>query len=407
MSVNLQQAAFLRRFDILLVMADTNRDHDPHDNVAGRSGSEVAERDEGASSTAGVDDASGRPQGRGRSGRRLRFWFGYALFLLVLAELGARVFWVTRGVPMIATGRYIYRSFYPSVARVERSPDDSDEECFDVLLLGASALHLDYGDIEHLLQERLTRSMGSCVRVHNVSEPGHTTLDSLYKYKHLEGRAFDLVLVYHGINEVRANNCTSERFRPDYDHFAWYQLINSYERNASGRFLVAPYTIKFVAMKIAGRLGWTDTLPMHRPSESSMALGCDVKTVESFRANLQGIIDLAGKRGERVVLATFAYYIPDGYDEAKFDARSLDYTTHLFPIELWGRPDCVAKVLDAHNRVIVELAQQSDNVLLVDQNALIPKNAEHFNDVCHLTHEGCLSFVQNILTGLEAWPKER
>ena len=183
--------------------------------------------------------------------RRVCFLAVYVLFLLLLAELGARAFWVSRGVPFFTAQRRIYRSFYPGVAGVERAAErDADgEDTFDVLLLGGSVLNPRYGDIEHVLRERLTRAMGRPIKVHNLAEPGHTSLDSYYKYKHLAAVDFDIVLVYHGINELRANNCPTDMFRDDYSHFSWYKLINDYERRADRRWFVLPYTVKFVILK--------------------------------------------------------------------------------------------------------------------------------------------------------------
>lgn len=337
---------------------------------------------------------------RTRAVKRLILVAVYGLFLLALFEGGARVFWKTRGVPFLSTSRKIHYSFYPGVAKVERELRAAirrEPDCFDVLMLGGSALNLRYGAVEHVLRERLTRETGKCVRIHNLAEPGHTSLDSFYKYKHLSGSHFDLVIVYHGINDVRANNCPASVFQPDYSHLSWYKLINDFERRSDARWLTFPYTIKFVALKAADRLGWLGTLPTHRPDEDSVDFGCDVKSVASFRKNLGGIVNMARVRGEPVLLMTFAHYLPDGYSEDAFKARSLDYTTHLLAVELWGKPECVVAGIAAHNAVVIELASGSDGTLFVDQERLMPDEGTYFNDVCHFTHEGGRRFVDNLL----------
>lgn len=334
-----------------------------------------------------------------RRTKRACFLAVYILFLLLLAELGARAFWVTRGVPFCTAQRRIYRSFYPGVAGLERSETSGTdaEDSFDVLLLGGSVLNPRYGDIEHVLRERLTRAIGKPVNVYNLAEPAHTSLDSDYKYEHLSAISFDVVLVYHGINELRANNCPPDVFQEDYSHFSWYKLINDYERRARSRWFVLPYTVKFFAVKVVGRLGWSGFLPTHEPDPTSLAYGCDVKTVTSFRKNLGGIVETAQRRGEPVVLMSFAYYLPGDYSEDKFESRQLDYTVHTFPVELWGEPECVAKGLGAHNEVAEELARASEGVWFVDQDSLIPDDGRHFNDICHLTHEGCERFAENLV----------
>ena len=331
--------------------------------------------------------------------KRARFYLLYVLFLVLLAELGARAFWMTRGVPFLTAQRRIYRSFYPGVAEVERSTraQDETEDAFDVLLLGGSVLNTRYGDIEHVLRERLTRAIERPVNVYNLSAPGHTSLDSYYKYLHLRGIHFDEVIVYQGINELRANNCPPEVFREDYSHFSWYKLINDFERRADSRWLVFPYTLRFIVTKAAGRLGWSGFLPTHTPDPESLVHGCDVKTTASFRANLRRILEIAARRRQPVLLMSFAYYLTGDYTEQKFDARQLDYTVHTFPVELWGQPACVAAGIEAHNQVVADLARSSDQIRFVDQDRLIPDDRRHFNDICHLTHEGCERFVLNII----------
>lgn len=334
---------------------------------------------------------------RKRSLKPLVFRALLLLLLLLPLECTARLFWVARGTPFLTAQRRIYRSFYPNVAEVERNPPAAEDDCFDVLLLGGSVLHSNYGDIEHLLRERLIRASGRCVKVHNVSAPAHTSLDSLYKYTHLSKLPFDLVVVYHGINETRANNCPSSVFRDDYSHLSWYRLINRFERKADARWFALPYTTAFVVGKIADKMGWSGCLPTHRPSKEALEFGCDVKTAAPFRRNLQGILELAQQRSQPVLLMSFAYHSPAEYSEERFDGRTLDYTVHASATELWGKQECVVAALDLQNATLQELIGEFPGSSWVDQNGLIPKQGEFFNDICHFTHEGSERFVENLL----------
>lgn len=332
--------------------------------------------------------------------KRASFYILYAIFLLLVAEVSARAFWQTRGVPFFAAHRSIQWSFYPALLGLERNPSGDEEDCFDVLMLGGSVLNTDYGDIEHGLRERLARATRACVRIYNLSAPAHTSLDSYYKYRHLTSRSFDLVVVYHGINEVRTNNCPASVFRKDYLHFAWYKLINDFERKAGKRWLTLPYTVEFVALKVAGRLGWSSFLPVHEPDPQSLDHGCEVKTVESLRENLAGILRITERKKEPVLLMSFSLHLPQDYTKEQFENRKLDYTAYAFPVELWGKPKCVAAAIRAQNAAIEELARQFDGVLFVDQQRLIPQAGRYFNDICHLTHEGCERFVDNTVAAI-------
>ena len=64
---------------------------------------------------------------------------------------------------------------------------------------------------------------------------------------------------------------------------------------------------------------------------------------------------------------------------------------------MWGTEKNVVAGIEAHNRVIRTLAGEHPTVLFVDQQAMIPDDADHFTDICHLTPSGCEAFVDNLL----------
>lgn len=339
---------------------------------------------------------------RNRTRRRWRKLLRLALagvLILGVLEIGARAYWALRGISVWSTARQLHRAFYPELIPVENAPRDESGDTYDVLLLGGSVLHNDYGSIEHILRESLSRP-GVNVRVFNVSMPGHTTLGSLYKYRHLSGIPFDLVVLYHGINEVRANNCPPQIFRDDYSHYSLHALINAWESKADHRWLVGPYTLRFVFTRAAERLGWTSYVPTHRPRTEDLKWGADVRSAVPFERNLRQIVELAKSRGQPLVLMTFAYYLPPDYSEELFNARQLDYRAHLLPVELWGAPENVSTALAMHNAVVRRLAAENPGCVFVDQDALLPHSANYFNDICHLTNEGCRQFVDNLLARL-------
>lgn len=319
--------------------------------------------------------------------KRISLWLGYILFLLLLAELGCRAFWTVRGLAFFTCHNRIYRIFYPEMQGVESASIDADDGSFDVLMLGASVLDPQFGNIERLLREKLAAKASRPSRVFNVSALAHTSLDSLYKYRHLSDKRFDLVLFYHGINEVRANNCPASVFKNDYSHYAWYRLLNDYEHSTTAGLVVFPYTLRFALIKFEERLGSHKYLPAHQPRTDWLEHGSNIKTKGPFRANLSGIIALARQRGDRVMPMTFSFYQTEGFV----------YPSNRTPIYLWGRPEAVVAGIGAHNAVVEELARKHPELLFVDQNGRIPKDRDHFTDICHLTAQGCERFVDNVL----------
>jgi hypothetical protein len=119
--------------------------------------------------------------------------------------------------------------------------------------------------------------------------------------------------------------------------------------------------------------------------------------VACFRKNLSDLLALARERGDPVLLATFATYVPAGYEKLAFKKGELDYGRHLVPLEMWGAPRNVLDAVAAHNAVVRELAAQSPGVRLVDEAMLLADEPRFFNDPCHLTVEGSMAFVDHML----------
>ena len=225
--------------------------------------------------------------------------------------------------------------------------------------------------------------------------PGHTTRDSYFKYDALRDVPYDLVVVYHGINELRANNAPPEMFRSDYSHYGWYVLLNDAGRRTSRQWSLLRETIVWMAVKVRERFG-RGIVPTGRPPDDWLQFGSDYKSAASFGDNLTEIVRMAGETDVPVLLMTFAHYLAPGYTEEAFQNRELDYLLHQIPTELWGEPTTVDRGVEAHNAVIQDLAERTD-VLFVDQQAAMPVGRRYYNDICHLTLEGSRLFVANMV----------
>jgi len=320
-----------------------------------------------------------------------------AVLYFLLLETSCRLFWVIKhGGPFLSDHGILY-AFYPQIKKLEKLDLSPDSDTLDILMIDGSVLHRDFSSTEKILLERLAYETKRRVRVHNVSEPAHTSRDSYYKYKYLADRHFDLVILYDGINDVRANNAPPDIFQKDYSHFSRYKLINAYDRNREiVRYVTFPYTLYYGYVHALEHLRSGTFAPRHKPNPEWVQYGASLKTVDAFKDNFASILDIAKSKGEAVLLMTFASYVPDGYTGERFKGRALDYTLHLLPIEFWGAQENVVAGISAHNAVIRELAHKYDNVMLVDQDGLIPKRGEYFNDICHLTHKGSEKFADNV-----------
>jgi hypothetical protein len=310
------------------------------------------------------------PSSARRVGLRIALVLVWVVFFVALLEAGVRAFWMLRDeVPFLEPDRILYVS-YPELRRVDEDPPARDDGFLDILLLW------------------------------NLAEVSHTSRDSRLKYLALDGARFDWVVLYHGINDARANNAPPDRFRSDYSHFAWYETANAFASHHGRSVLALPYTIRYLASRVRQALAPEQYLPRNRPHPEWIGHGGSLRSAAALEENLGAILDEAERRGDRVVLMTFATWVPEDYSLQAFAQKQLDYLLHYSPLELWGRGDYVLRAVAAHNLMVRRLAAARADVVFVDQARLMPGGERYFNDACHFTTTGSAVFVDHLLEAL-------
>src|SRR5262249_29075443 len=93
-----------------------------------------------------------------------------------------------------------------------------------------------------------------------------------------------------------------------------------------------PYTLRYLAICMQYALTKDRYVPIHSPGKDWVQYGRDPRSAVSFKHNLGAILDLASRRGDRVLLMTFATYTPKDYSLEAFKAKRLDYGLHLNPL---------------------------------------------------------------------------
>ncbi len=318
-----------------------------------------------------------------------------ALAFAALEITGRAYYMVRKHQSFWITPRRLVDLWYPEV-RAERAKYRPGE--VNVLILGGSVLHHDFGNVEGELRQRLEASLGQPVAVVNLAMLAHGTLDSCYKYQLVRDLPFDAVLVYHGINELRANNVPPRFWRDDYSHYAWYDEINFYFRHPwlAGLPFIAPYYVKHLYVALFREVLHPQAfVKQHRPRPDWMVYGSTIRTAGPFRANLERIIALARAKQDPIVLMTFASYVPKSYTLERFKRGELPYAAgdRKKEIELWGFPENIVKGLEVHNTVIRSLAAEY-RLPLADEMGAIGGRPEYFIDICHLSAAGVTAFVE-------------
>ncbi len=310
-------------------------------------------------------------------------WMAWRVVLLVRAD-----------VPLVGGSdeMRVWQFYYPKLSASHVLTDDDRGRYFDVLLLGGSVLE----QVVEPLRVRLEKlvPIGRSLRLYDLTSSAHTTRDSLLKMRLLGERRFDVVIVYHGINDVRMNCCTRDEFRADYSHCDWYSGMS--RRVAAGRL-----TFRGLLLDAAHQL-----IPLGEPSAEAAMLGRDVKTRVSFENNLREIVQLAQRQTAspaRVVLITFGSCIPPGYSRSAFESGQCGFAegAYRMVVESWGDPTGVALGLVAHNEVVRKVAADS-GATLVDMDARLSGQLALFSDVCHLSAAGQDAFVGHLTARLAA-----
>ena len=334
---------------------------------------------------------------------RSRWWYGPLSLILMLAlcaaalEVAARAYWRLGYQLSFRHPAHPLFAYYPELKAVDETRPRRGDGYYNVLMLGESVLHHAWGEVEPALAEALARDGVRNARIFNLAVPAHTSRDSWLKYASMAGAQFDLVMLYDGANETRTNNAPPEIFRDDYSHYSWYAVVNALAPHEGRAAFALPYTLAFARARLRQRLAPDRFVPTNEPRPEWVAFGGTVRSAGSFERNVTSIVDAAARRGDPVMLMTFASWVPPDYSKEAFAAKRLDYGLHKMPVETWGRPDNVARALRMHNDVIRRLASTRAGVWFVDEAALVSGTGRNFDDPFHLTIAGSIVFAENVM----------
>jgi len=331
-----------------------------------------------------------------RRNKLIAFNLTYAILLILFFEFSLRTFYAIlyRNPEIILSPYSIADRFYPGVRERAAAPIAEQNGRIDILMLGGSVLHPDWSSIELQLRQRLSNDYDCEIHIDNLAIPAHTSLDSRIKFSMLQDQHYDILLLYHGINEARFNNCPEEIFEEDYTHIEFYSFAYPLTYTLS-RYSILPYVVGFLQRKLS----------QHRlvsryfvENEAWLQYGTNIKTVASFRNNYDEIVQMATRQNTTVIIPSFAYYIPDSYSYAAFEEKKLDYIAHKTPIKVWGLPEAVEKGILAHNRVIQNYNHEQVGVSVhyLDMNHMIPKEGKYFDDICHLSEAGSAAYIAEL-----------
>jgi len=339
--------------------------------------------------------------------------------LTAVASVLFLLLWVSLGLHAVHVSRDPNVLVYPRVANGINGFTDPDFDArprpgeFRMLALGAS--NFVTGNFQPEFQRRMNeaplfRERDLSVRVVSSGVPAQMSYDALWKYRYwYEGYDFDLVLYYNAINDARANNYPREVFREDYTQFPYYQryapVFEWVERHpVLARSFAATFAVSLAQRaRVQFAPAFQREAPYNSPLDDPwLAEGAEIKSERIFARNVEEVLRVARERGQRVLLMTFAYYHPADYSNERFLARQTDYSFSEDSVatEVWGRPEHVVRAIEAHNEAIRRIARMHPDALFYDMERAIPKDREHFIDICHWTERGREAFARGVLEAI-------
>ena len=89
---------------------------------------------------------------------------------------------------------------------------------------------------------------------------------------------------------------------------------------------------------------------------------------------------------------TFGCYDPTDI-AGRVPPAVLEETFHNLTRTRWGEPEHVYRAVNAHNKVIKDIASRSSGTLFIDQDKHLQKRWRHFKDICHFEQKASEQFV--------------
>ncbi|MHC4662914.1 MAG: SGNH/GDSL hydrolase family protein [Planctomycetota bacterium] len=275
---------------------------------------------------------------------------------------------------------------YPNVFDPERHSTPAAEGVYRVVCIGGSAVFYAY---PRFLGDALGKEFPSGkFDVIDAAVPGYTCYYSFLNYRHrVAASKPDLVIIYHGINELKY--LFSPGLKEDYGHFGLPWLEEENIGGASGllRRLAVVRFINLTGMRIIAK---PQTPPVWSAELSDRAR-------EVASGHMMELIKEIRKSGAKPVLCTFP--IMRGGKHPPQKAEKIE--NHLYQYAPGLTQDEAAGALEILNSDLRKQAEEND-ILLLDLEKDFPRKLEYFIDCCHYSDRGASLLAGKIAAFLKS-----
>jgi len=292
------------------------------------------------------------------------------LVSLVAAELAARAVVGWRTPPGMVFDPEIIYSFRPhaevggmvlnDVGCVGDDLEGSESADLRVLLLGGST-SFSRAYVDTVRARLCDRLAGSEVAVMSCGKPRYTSTSNRAVLERLLPRYRPhAVVLYLGINDNIYNTFPWVDGLPDVGYFDWRSPRES-------------LLVRLVRYHLLEKRLWS------RPDFGAGEL----RSVGILTDNVEAMVAAATVTGARVVLSSFAVALPTTDRQLEARIRVQEPVMEHF----WGRVDSTLLGVAAHNQAMAGIAARH-GLPVAPVASRIPRDSQHFLDLCHLTAEG-------------------
>ena len=253
--------------------------------------------------------------------------------------------------------------------------------CYRINCIGASTTGNYIADDQGVhsyplgLEQILNQSSDTRFEVNNFGQGGYNSAEVLIRvlFDCLDTDP-DMVVVYMGYNDISAY--LTSGLRTDYSHCR--KSLDDKSMRITLAKCIPQLPLKFIDFIFAkvflfeARSGLTRSIVKGRVDlEQDYADGLKV-----FERNLSYIISICKERKVRVILSTFCHYL---YNDIQSDVLHQKY----------------ADIVKHENACIKKIAKKYD-VVLVENDRLVPQEDEYFVDSIHFSPVGMRAIAENI-----------
>jgi len=224
------------------------------------------------------------------------------------------------------------------------------------------------------LEDALIKFKYKNIEVNNFGIGGYNSADILINYalNVVETNA-DLIIIYHAYNDI--DEYLISGFKPDYRHSRknlgesfWKFIIAQQVPNFPFKFM------HYIAEYWLPKIPRNSLLKNIRRGDINLDIN-PKDELKIFKRNIQSIIDIAKSNNTKILLSTFCHHLHNDIKESKLHKK-------------------YQEIVLLENEIIREISLKNE-ILLVDNANLIPKEDKYFVDSIHFSPDGMKLLASN------------